>query len=87
MRAALQAFQRPGNLSRSGCKLWWLASDYDLGDALTRKRADFRLGQPKFFRTGYWCIKYHPGFTTAKKSRIKVTSQLTLLINTCTETA
>ena len=69
MRAALQAFQLRGNLSRSGCKLWWLASDYDLGDALTKKRADCRLGLLKFLRSGYWCIKYDPGFTSAKKSK------------------
>eukprot|EP00913_Durusdinium_trenchii_P028198 g26436.t1 len=40
MRAALQAFQLRDNLRRVGCELRWLASDYDLADGFTKKRAD-----------------------------------------------
>ncbi|CAE7037795.1 unnamed protein product [Symbiodinium sp. KB8] len=50
MRAALQAFQLRDNLRRAGCTLRWLASDYDLADALTKKRADSRYGLVKFLR-------------------------------------
>ena len=42
MRAALQAFQLRDNLQRCGCQLRWLASDYDLADALTKKRLESR---------------------------------------------
>ncbi|CAE7821609.1 GIP [Symbiodinium sp. CCMP2592] len=69
MRAALQAFQLRGNLRRAACELRWLASDFDLADALTKKRADCREGLLKFLRTGYWCIRYDPSFTSAKKSK------------------
>ncbi|CAE7822031.1 unnamed protein product, partial [Symbiodinium sp. CCMP2456] len=40
MRAALQAFQLRDNLARVGCELRWLASDYDLADALTKKKLE-----------------------------------------------
>ncbi|CAE7938585.1 GIP [Symbiodinium sp. KB8] len=69
MRAALQAFQLRGNLRRAACELRWVASDFDLADALTKKRADCREGMLKFLRTGHWCIRYDPSFTSAKKSR------------------
>eukprot|EP00439_Symbiodinium_sp_Y106_P001694 s8914_g1.t1 len=69
MRSALQAFQLRGNLARTACLLRWLASDYDLADALTKKKADCRAGLIKFLRSGYWCIKYDPAFTSAKKAK------------------
>ncbi|CAE7308238.1 unnamed protein product [Symbiodinium microadriaticum] len=69
MRAALQAFQLRDNLRRAGCTLRWLASDYDLADALTKKRADSRYGLIKFLRTGLWSIKFDPSFTSSKKSK------------------
>ena len=69
MRAALQAFQLRGNLQRAACELRWLASDFDLADALTKKRQDCREGLLKFLRTGFWCIKYDPSFTSAKKGK------------------
>ncbi|CAE7263320.1 unnamed protein product [Symbiodinium sp. CCMP2456] len=69
MRAALQAFQLRDNLRRAGCILCWLASDYDLADALTKKRADSRFGLIKFLRTGLWSIKFDPSFTSSKKSK------------------
>ena len=58
MRAALQAFQLRDNLRRVGCELRWLASDYDLADGFTKKRADSRLGLDKFLRTWLWSIAY-----------------------------
>ena len=69
MRSALQAFQLRDNLSRAGCELRWLASDYDLADALTKKRMDSRVGLLKFLRTGVWSIKFDPDFTAAKKGK------------------
>ena len=59
LRSALQAFQLRGNLKRVGC-------DYDLADALTKKRAEERrLGLQKFLSKRHWCIAYDPSFTAA----------------------
>ena len=69
MRSALQAFQLRDNLQRAGCKLRWLASDFDLADALTKKREDARQGLLKMLRTGHWSIKFDPSFTSAKKGK------------------
>jgi len=54
MRAALQAFQLRDNLKRVGCELRWLTSDYDLADALTKKRGEARIGLMKLLRTWLW---------------------------------
>ena len=48
LRSALQAFQLRDHLRRAGCELRWVASDYDLGDALTKERLDGRLGLQRF---------------------------------------
>ena len=69
MRSALQAFQLRDNLKRVGCELRWLASDYDLADGFTKKRADSRVGLLKFLRTWLWSIAYDPNFVAAKKNR------------------
>ncbi|OLP86139.1 hypothetical protein AK812_SmicGene32791 [Symbiodinium microadriaticum] len=49
MRAALQAFALRDNLKRVRCELRWLASDYDLADAMTKKRPDSRVGACKYY--------------------------------------
>ena len=69
MRAALQALQLRENMFRSGCELRWLASDYDLGDALTKRRAQCREGLIKYLRTFLWSIAFDPEFIAAKKNR------------------
>ncbi|OLP94250.1 Copia protein [Symbiodinium microadriaticum] len=69
MRAALQAFQLRDNLRRTAAELRWVASDFDLGDALTKKRSDCRTGLLKFLRTQRWCIRYDPQFISAKKNK------------------
>ena len=69
MRAALQAFQLRDTLGRCRCQLRWLPSDYDLADALTRKRQDCRVGLAKFLQTTVWSIKFDPTFTAAKKGK------------------
>ena len=71
-RAALQAFQLRDNLRRTAAELRWVASDFDLGDALTKKRSDYRIGLLKFLRTErtqQWCIRYDPQFISAKKNK------------------
>ena len=69
MRAALQAFQLRDNLKRVGCELRWLASDYDLADGFTKKRAESRDGLVKYLRTRLWSIAFDPNFIAAKKNR------------------
>ena len=68
VRAALQAMQLRENMMRAGCTLRWLASDYDLGDSMTKKRPDCRLGLIKYFERLVWCIQFDPTFTAAKKN-------------------
>ena len=69
MRAALQEFQLCDNLKRVNCELRWVASDYDLADGFTKKRAEGRLGLLKFLRTWVWSIAFDPNFTAAKKNK------------------
>ena len=68
LRAALQALQLRESLIRTNCHLRWLASDYDLGDALTKKRPDCRTGLMKFLQTRLWCVAFDPSFTAARKN-------------------
>ena len=68
MRAALQAFQLRDNLRRS---FRWLASDYDLADAMTKKKAESRLGLLTFLKTWLWSVAFDPTFTSAKRSKQK----------------
>ena len=56
---------------RTGCLLRWLASDYDLGDSMTKKRGDCRLGLAKFLSCYRWCISFDPSFTSSKKNHQK----------------
>ena len=46
-----------------------VASDYDLGDSMTKKRADSREGLMKFLRCWHWCIAFDPSFTAAKRNK------------------
>ena len=69
LRSALQAFQLRDNLARVGCMLRCLASDYDLADALTKKRPDSRVGLMKYLSTWQWAIAFDPSFTAAKRNK------------------
>ena len=41
----------------------------DLGDALTKKRLDSRLGLQRFLQSWKWAINFDPTFTAAKKNK------------------
>ena len=86
LRAALQAFQLRDNLRRVGCELRWLASDYDLADALTKKRAESRAGLLRFLQTWEWAIAFDPTFTAAKKNKKVGMSALDRLASERSET-
>ena len=67
-RSALQALQLRESLHRTLAELRWVASDYDLGDAFTKKKQDCRLGLRKYLSTGLWAIAYDKSFTSARRS-------------------
>ena len=67
-RSALQALQLRESLHRTLAELRWVASDYDLGDAFTKKKQDCRLGLRKYLSTGLWAIAYDQSFTSARRS-------------------
>ena len=69
MRAALQAFQLRDNLKRVNCDLRWVASDYDLADAFTKRRAESRDGLLKFLQSRHWSIAFDPNFVAAKRNK------------------
>ena len=69
MRAALQAFQLRDNLRRAGAELRWLASDFDLADSLTKRKASCREGLVKFLQTNRWSIAFDPQFVAAKRNK------------------
>ena len=69
LRAALQAMQLRENMIRVGCLLRWLASDYDMADSMTKKRADCRSGLLKFLIRRVWSIAFDASFTASKKNK------------------
>ena len=69
LRSALQAFQLlRDHLKRTGCELRWVASDYDLGDALTKKRLDSRLGLQRFLQS-WKCDQLRPDIHSGKEEQ------------------
>ena len=70
-RAALQALQLRESLIRGATELRWVASDYDLGNALTKKKAETRAGLLKFLRTLLWSVAYDKDFVSARKNHEK----------------
>ena len=61
-RSALQALQLRESLHRTLAELRWVASDYDMGDAFTKKKQDCWLGLRKYLSTGLWAIAYDKSF-------------------------
>ncbi|OLP80083.1 hypothetical protein AK812_SmicGene39554 [Symbiodinium microadriaticum] len=71
MRAALQAFQLRDNLRRVACELRWVASDYDLADAMTKKKPESRVGLLTFLKSFASCA-------SARKRTLQHSSGITL---------
>ena len=70
MRAAIQAEQLKQALPLAGTVLYWLASDWNLSDALTKKKDDCRESMKFFLKTCQWMLKFDPNFVvSAKKLR------------------
>ena len=81
MRAALQAFQVRESLERTHTELRWTASDFDLGDALTKKAPSCRAGLLQFLKTSVWSIAFDPSFQSARKNAKAGKSALQTLQN------
>ena len=70
VRAAIQAFQLKSFFRDNGAVLIWLASDWLLADALTKKKDECRKSLQQFLSKGVWMLQYNPGFeTSARKSK------------------
>ena len=71
VRAAIQAFQLESFFrDNDGAVLIWLAGDWLLADALTKKKEECRKSLQQFLSKGVWMLQYTPGFeASARKSK------------------
>ena len=71
-RAAIQGHQLKEGIKRVKTRLIWVASDWNLSDALTKKASECRRSFEQFLRTGVWMLKFDPSFIiSAKKARVQ----------------
>ena len=69
-RAAIQGHQLKEGMRRVRTKLIWLASDFNLSDALTKRASECRRSFVQFLRTGIWMLRFNPEFViSAKKAK------------------
>ena len=66
-RAAIQAFQLKEFLPRCWTKLLWLASDWNLADCMTKKKAECRKSMEYFFQRWVWMLKFDPNFVQSSR--------------------
>ena len=72
VRAAIQAFQLKQSLALAGTNVIWLAGDWLLGDASTKRSPECRKSLIQFLQQGVWMLKYSPDFTvSARKARTR----------------
>ena len=71
-RAAIQAHQLKESLPRLSTRLIWLVSDWNLSDAMTKKKQDCRASLEFYFRRRTWMLKFDPSFIqSARKERLE----------------
>ncbi|CAE7794514.1 unnamed protein product [Symbiodinium sp. CCMP2592] len=79
-RAAIQGHQLKEGMNRVHTKLIWLASDFNLSDALTKRSPECRKSFVQFLRTGIWMLRFNPQFVVsakrAKQQGLDAVSQL-----------
>ena len=69
-RAAIQGHQLKEGMRRVRTKLIWLASDFNLSDALTKRASECRRSLVQFLRTGVWMLRFNPDYIiSAKKAK------------------
>ena len=66
-RAAIQAYQLKEFLPRCLSKLLWLASDWNLADCMTKKKAECRKSMEYFFQRRVWMLKFDPSFVQSSR--------------------
>ena len=66
-RSALQAYQLREQLDTGGARLIWLAGDWNLSDAFTKKALVARQGLMQFLRNFLWRLHYDPQFITSER--------------------
>ena len=71
IRSALQAYQLRESLEQSKAALIWIAGDWNLSDALTKKSKTARTSLVQFFRTWTWRLKFDPGFVQSERKSKK----------------
>ena len=69
VRAALQAEYLKQALPDCGTKLIWLASDWNLSDALTKKKKECRESLEYFLKHRRWMLKFHPDFVVSSRKQ------------------
>ena len=69
-RAAIQGHQLKEGMRRVKTRLIWLASDFNLSDALTKRSSECRKSFVQFLRNGIWMLRFNPNFiVSAKKAK------------------
>merc|ERR1711951_227799 len=71
-RAAVQAYQLKESISRDLTLLLWIAGDWNLSDALTKKALECRQGLMLFLKTWVWKLKYDPEFVVSARKAKKL---------------
>ena len=71
IRSALQAFQLREQLEQAKASLIWIAGDWNLSDALTKKSKTARASLVQFFRTWTWKLKFDPEFVQSERKSKK----------------
>ena len=69
VRAALQAEYLKQALPDCGTKLIWLASDWNLSDALTKKKKECRESLEYFLQHRRWMLKFDPDFVVSSRKQ------------------
>ena len=71
-RAAVQAYQLKESINRDKTLLLWIAGDWNLSDALSKKAQEFRQGLLLFLRAYLWKLKYDPEFVASARKAKKL---------------
>ena len=72
MRAAIQAYQLKEAIPTCNTTLLWLAGDWNLSDALTKKKPDSRESLEYYFQKRCWMLKFDPEFIVSAR-KLKAT--------------
>ena len=66
-RTAIEAAALKQSFDSERSLLVWLASDWNLGDGLTKEKIEARRSLESFLRTGRWRLRFDPNFIVAAR--------------------